>query len=93
MEDVEEKYPEPWVRFLMVESADHSNPFSNMCPFVGKWGFEEISRSIERAKIIRGGKYLVDCPTERVSNNVLNRIEALFVDRKILVVVHEKKAK
>ena len=78
-----------WSRYLVVEAEDPEKPLTKLSPFAIAKGFQGVSSSIKNVKKMYGGAFLVECPTERASKNLLGRSGGLFVDCKVKVTPHK----
>ena len=59
-----------WPRFLLVKVAKDG---ARLSPFLLEKWFEGVSRQIVNVKRQRDSSYLVDCPSKRVSDNLMAR--------------------
>ena len=90
--DLQERYPEAYPRFLVVEGADAECPLSKLSPFaIRKW-MEGIHSTLgpNNVKVIRKGEaFLIDSPSSRVSKLVLGRDGSNCVDTPVKVSIHK----
>lgn len=87
--EIAEKYlHSTWPRFLVVEGTDPDKPLSRLSPFAIRKGFEGISKEIKNVKRLRDGSYLVECPSQRICQQILKRDGKIFVDRPVRVSPH-----
>ena len=77
-----------WPRFLIVEGTDPEKPLSALSPFAVEKGFSGVSSEFKNIRRLRNGTFLVECPSERASNNLRRRSGKIFVDRPIRVSAH-----
>ena len=79
-----------WPRFVVVEGTNPDKPLSKLSPWAIQKGFEGISPSITNVKRMgkKSGAYLVECPDEKASKQLLARNWTIFVDRKVKITPH-----
>ena len=78
-----------WPRYVVVEAFNPDEPLSKLSPWALQKGFSGISASIKNVKRLgKTGAYLIECPDEKTSKQLLVRNATMFIDRKIKVTPH-----
>jgi hypothetical protein len=79
-----------WARFLVVSSKDTEKPMGQMSPFLLEKWFHGVSSTGFSIKKLRCGDLLVECQTKKASDLLRRRDDAVCVDRKISVSLHQQ---
>ena len=75
-----------WPRYVVVEAFNPDEPLSKLSPWALQKGFSGISASIQNVrKLGKTGAYVIECPNEKTSKQLLVRNATMFIDRKIKV--------